>query len=116
MGWMIPLGKGLAGGIFGIGHAKHIGIGDGLGGQPGAENITNDAADAGGAAAVRLNGAGMIVRLDLKANGIGFIKRDHARVVRENRKAKVPASRLHQLHRAVEDRFLDQVLVIAGFR
>src|SRR5689334_24839373 len=49
---------------------------DRLGAEPGAENVPDHAPRAGGAAAIGLDRAGMIVRLGLEADCIFIIKRD----------------------------------------
>ena len=57
--------------------------------QSRAKDIANHAADAGGTAAIRFDGAGMIVRLNLEADGVRFIKRDDAGIVGKNRQTEV---------------------------
>src|SRR5439155_16473909 len=69
-----------------------------------------------GAATVRFDSAGVIVRFDLEADGIVIIENDHAGVVFENAQAKAVAAPRDEILRALEDRLLDQVPVAAdGF-
>ena len=63
--------------------AEDIGGGNGLGGQAGADDVAYAAADAGGGAAVGLEGGGVVVGLDLDAHGVVVVEADDARVVDE---------------------------------
>ena len=75
--------------VVGIGDAEDVGVGDGLGGQAGAQDVADHAADAGGRAAVGLDGGGVVVRLDLEADRIRVVEGDDAGVVLEDGEAEV---------------------------
>ena len=62
-------GRHLVRGQVGRAEAEDVGVGDRLGAQAGADRVADDAADAGGRAAVRLDGRRVVVRLDLEADG-----------------------------------------------
>ena len=69
--------------------AKDVGIGNRFGAQPGAEHVANDAADAGGGPAVRIECAGMVVSFDLESDAQLAGHSDHSGIVLKNRDAVV---------------------------
>ena len=79
----------------------------GLRGEAGAEDVADDAADAGSRAAVRLDRARVVVRLHLEADVVFLVEADDAGVVLENRDAPL----LVELLRGGEDGLLEQVVV-----
>ncbi len=107
-------GERAASGI-GVGDAEDIGVGDGFGGEAGAEDVADDSARAGGAAAVGFDGAGVIVGFDFEADGVGFVEGDGAGVVGEDGEAEgIVGVAVFDGLGAGEDGFLDEVGVVAG--
>ncbi len=96
-----------------MGDAEDVGVGDGLGAQPGAHDVADAAADAGGAAAVGLDGAGVVVGFDFEADGVGFVEDDDAGVVLEDAEAERFLAFCDQIFGALENRLFDQVSVCA---
>ena len=81
-----------AGHVFNFrgGDAEDVGVGDGAGGQAGAHDVADAPADAGGRAAVGLNGGGVVVGFDFDADGVGVVEADDAGVVFEDGDAPSP--------------------------
>src|SRR4029079_16988694 len=95
--------------------AENVGVGDGAATQAGAEDVANDAADAGAGPAVGFDGGGAVVRVDLDA-GVEVVGEPHnTGVVGEDADAPViRAEALAKLLRGGEDGLLKQVVVMAG--
>ncbi len=69
------------------------------------------AADAGGRAAVGLDGGGVVVGFDLDADGVGVVERDDAGVVDKDAHAPVVVRGvLHEVVRGGGDGLLEQVV------
>jgi hypothetical protein len=90
-------------------NAEDIGVGDGLGGESGADDIADAAAHARRGAAVGLDRGGVVVGLDLDADGVVFVERDNARVVDEHGERPVDAL-LDEFVRRGRHRALEEVV------
>ena len=78
----------------------------GLAPRPHAEDVADDAADARAGAAVGIDGAGVVVGLDLERQARAAVELDDAGVVVEHADTKGPV----ELARGVLDRFAKEVL------
>ena len=106
-------GRDVCGRRVGRGEAKHIGIANRLRAQAGAERIANHAAQSGIGAAVRLEGRGMVVRLDLEHDMLIVEKADDAGIIAKHAHAPIVGAELAaNLDGGGEDRFLEHILEV----
>lgn len=96
------------------GAKQNVGIADRLGAHAGAHRVADHAADARVGPAVRLQGRGVIVRLDLEHHIVLVVEADDAGVVAENTHAPIVRAKvLADLLRGGKDRFAEHVLKIS---
>src|SRR5205814_8888773 len=68
--------------------AENVRVCDWLRRKSGSQDIANDAPDSSCASPVRLDGTGVIVRLNFETHRISFVKRDHAGIVLKDAQAE----------------------------
>jgi hypothetical protein len=78
----------------GRGKAEHVGVADRSGAHARAHRVADHAPDAGVGPAVRLQGRGVVVRLDLEHDVVLVVEPDHPGVVLEHAHAPIPLARL----------------------
>ena len=101
----------------GRGEAEDVGIADRLGAHAGAHRVADHAADARVGPAVRFQGRGVIVRLDLEDHVVLVVEADDAGVVAEDAHAPVVGAQiLADLLRGGEDRLPEHVLEASARR
>ena len=98
-------------GKVGRAEAEDIGVQDGSGREPRAQYVTDDAADAGGAAAVGLNRRRVVVCLNLKAEGPAAVKINGPGVVLKDGKAPRPVEFLSGLHDGALEQVVDNPII-----
>jgi hypothetical protein len=81
---MHDAGGQLIGRCIGRRKAEYVGVANRLGPKAGSQRIANDSAQARVRAAIRFQGRGMIVRLDLEANVKVVVELDDAGIILEN--------------------------------
>ncbi len=104
-------GRQSVGRLIGRRETKHVGVADRLGAHAGAQGIANHATDASVRAAIGLEGRGMIVRFNFKADVVTIVEANHSGVVFEHAHAPITLAQLAaNLLRGGKDGFFEHIL------
>ena len=104
----------VVGGFVGRGKAKHVGIADRFGAEPGSQSVSNHAADSGVRTTIRFQSGRAIMSFDFKGQIEIVVVTDDSRVVFENTHAPIVVAKLGADRlRGGKDRFFEHVLVAA---